>query len=89
VDHSGRFIRKKSGGESFLTPVDEEIANVDSAGNRNSVKVRTLKKDIATVQVAGMRCITICDVRCECGMVQCSGLYRLTVSVCGILERQE
>ena len=32
VDHSGRFIRKEwlEKPESFLTPMDEEIANVDS-----------------------------------------------------------
>ena len=32
VDHSGRFIRKEwlEKPESLLTPMDEEIANVDS-----------------------------------------------------------
>ena len=59
MDHSGRFIRKgvvEETPESLLTLVDEEIPNVDNDGYRNRVK------ETAAIQVAGMRCVTVCDV---------------------------
>jgi len=60
VDHLGVVLFGKEWRrrrpESLLTPVDEEIANVDSVDNRKKIVLRVKLRQI---QVAGMRCVDV------------------------------